>query len=829
MQQPNSIEKTPIKYPSRPNRNPNIEEKDRKIRAICNLRQITLNTSDIKLRQYAIHFEPEIAEDNLPLKKKIIHQLNNELKKHFKRYLPSGDTLFAAGKNLPENIPLETKNDSDDTLYKVQLVLTKNIIDCRNIRTITKEHIKIKHVVELMIKKIIHFNNHIIRFDDGFYDYNDSEFFGRDGKATIYHGYSTAVCITENGLFLRLNDKNKMITGKTAYEKMIELSKKYNGNMFNESYIRDIKDYFIGKTVVTKYGIYRPYRIGDVLTDKNLTNTTLNMTNGEGKSETVSLKNYYKIQYNINIKNELQPLFVDEDSMKKEDSKKRYIVPELVYLTGIDELEERDRADIIAKSKYQPPLKIKKIEKGMLYLTNTEKKIPYKKNKQQTDHLSPNDVRNEWGINFGESFVQVEGRVLPLPELEFGGCRPEKPLINHGRLRQKKDKLGVNFDGNNCCLITFNNLINLAKGDCDNLCKACGAFGISFKFPHLIKLNSSNNDDLIQELHNLKIDQNKKMVIVVLDRNTKHLYPLIKDFLYTEKGITSQFMLHDENPNKGGKKKQNMSYYSGVLNQMVVKAKGELFGLKFCNGMDSGPSMIIGIDSSKLSQGKGNKYVVSASYNRKFNKFYTDIGNGTNAEDDRTLVKLLSNCLRNFKDNNNILPNTVVIYRQGGNEKQTEKIIKKELPKILDLFSGKESDEFYKNEKPRLTVFSVNKKTDLKFFEPVNNGYKNIPMGTVIDKDVISPELFEFYLQCPDVDRGCASPVHFLCIYNDNKSMSLNDYEDVSFKQSFYYWNWPGPIRVPAALKYAEVANTFSNKYLTHEVKDELKDSPYYI
>ena len=822
-----STNKSLIVYPSRPKRDSHLEEKDSKINIICNLRQISLNSSDNQIRQYAIHFEPEIAEDNLPLKKKILRQIREDLHKNFKKYIQGGDTLFVCGKNLPEKIVLETKVD-DNILYKVQLVLTKNIIDCRNIRSRAKDNIKIKNLVEILVKNIIYSNNHIVKFDDrSFYDYFDVETFGRDGKGKIWHGYSTAVCITENGLFLRINDKNKMITGKTAYSKMIELSKKYNGNMNNENYLRDIKAYFIGKTVVAQYGNFRAYRIGDILIDKNLINTTLNMINSDGNSETVNLKNYYKAQYNINIKNDQQPLFVDLDSMKEEEKKKRYIVPELVYLTGIDELEERDRADIIAKSKFQPSVKVKKIEKGMSYLSQTNKKIINKKNKK-IELPSPNEIRNEWGITFGDKFVQVQGRCLPLPELEFGGGRPEKPQIGHGRFRQKKDKVGVNFDGENCCLITFNHLVNLAKVDCDNLCKACGAFGISFKLPLLIKLNSTNNADLIKELHNINIDKNKKMVIVILDRNTKNLYPLIKDFLYTEKGITSQFMLHDENPNKGGKKKQNMSYYSAVLNQMVVKANGELFRLQFCQGMDSGPSMIIGIDVSKVSG--GNKYVVSASYNRKFNKFYTDIGNGSNTQDDKTLINLLSNCLVNFKKNNNdCLPKTVIIYRQGGNEKQTEKIIRNELPKILSLFNGNEKDDLYKNEKPKLTVFTVNKKTDLKFFEQTNNGYKNIPMGTVIDKDVISPELFEFYLQCPDVDRGCASPVHFLCVYNNNENMTINDYEDVSYKQSFYYWNWPGPIRVPAALKYAEVANTFSNKYLTHEVKDELKDSPYYI
>ena len=813
--------KTPIVYPKRPKRDFHIEEKERKMKVVCNLRQISLTSSHNQIRQYAIHFEPEIAEDNYPLKKKLLRQLREELHKNFQKFIQGGDTLFVCGANLQEKVVLETKLDS--TLYKLQLVLTKNIIECRDIRTRAKDHIKIKNLIEILIKNIIHANNHIVKFSDGsFYDYFDVETFGRDGKGKIWHGYSTAACITERGLLIRINDKNKMITGKTAYEKMLELSKKYNGNMNNENYLRDIKSFFIGKTVVAQYGNFRAYRIGDVLIDKNVTNTTFNIVNSEGKTETLTLKNYYKSQYNISIKNDSQPLFVDKDTMELEN-KKRYLVPELVYLTGIEELEERDRADIIAKSKFQPSVKVKKIEKGMTYLNNKNKKVINKKNKK-IELPSPDEVRQQWGISFGDSFIEVEARYLNTPDLEFGGGRPEKLQISHGRFRQKRDISGVNFDNNNCCLITFNHLVNLAKEDCDNLCKACVAFGITFTLPTLLKLNNSSNNGLIQELRSLKIDNNKKMVIVILDRNTKNLYPIIKDYLYTEKGITSQVMLHDENPHKGGKRKQNMSYYSAVLNQMVVKSKGELFRLHFCKSIDSGPSMIIGIDSSKIQN--GNKYVISASYNRKFNKFYTDIGNSTNKEDDNTLINLFKNCLDNFKKiNNGHKPQNVIIYRQGGNEKQTEKIMRNELPKILALFNG----EYEKDYKPKLTVFTVNKKTDLKFFENVNGGYKNIPMGTVIDKDVISPDLFEFYLQCPDVDRGCASPVHFLCVYNNNDDMTINDYEDISYKQSFYYWNWPGPIRVPAALKYAEVANTFSNKYLAHEVKDELKDSPYFI
>ena len=135
--------KISIVYPTRPKRDTHLEEKERKTTVICNLRQISVASSSHKISQYAIHFEPEIAEDNFPLKRKLLRQVKDELHKYFQKYIQGGDTLFVTSGNLQEKIVLETKLDT--TLYKIQFVLTKNIIDCRNIRTRAKDHIKIKN------------------------------------------------------------------------------------------------------------------------------------------------------------------------------------------------------------------------------------------------------------------------------------------------------------------------------------------------------------------------------------------------------------------------------------------------------------------------------------------------------------------------------------------------------------------------------------------------------------------------------------------------------------------------------------------------------------
>ena len=809
-------------YPKKPKRDPAKDSSIKKIRVLCNLKRIDLGGESKKVQQYAIHYEPIIADDNYPLKRKIIRELRKDLTGEFERFAQAGDTIFVFSKNPKEKVSLETT--IGNILYKVTFVRTLNSVDCRNINTKTRDNIKVKSFIESVIKNIFMANNHMVRFDDrSFYDYNNPSEFGRSG-AKIWSGYSTAVTITENGLFLRVNDKNKLITGKTAYDKMREIGQKY-GNIKSEDSQREISEYFKGRTVIATYGNYRAYRIGDISFDRSINNTEFDFEK-EGKKSKINIKNYYKQQYKIDLKMEDQPLLIEELPRRRRDKDQdnpptiRFLIPELVYLTGIDELDERDRADIIAKSKFQPNEKIKRIEKGFSYLKNTEKK-KIKKKETLVELHSPNEIRMEWGININNNFVEVEAQYLPIPKLEFRD-KAEVPQLRNGRFRQQADYKPVEFDKNNCMLITFNELVNLAQEDCNQISRAGVNLGVKFSLPKLENLGQKKRgDELLNELKRINYNDGKTIAIVVLDKSTKNLYPFIKDFLYTQSGLTSQFMLHDENP-RGGRKKQSMSYYSAVLNQMVVKSKGELFKINFPDKISNKPSMIIGIDSTKTKQ--GTKYVLSASFNKNFNKFYTDIK--VDKEDHKALNELLTSALDHFKKiNRDYKPTSVIIYRQGGNEKQTEKLIRTELPKIIEFFNGGYEAEY----NPHLTIFSVNKRTDLKFFEKSNGGYRNLPSGTVIDKEVISPEVFEFYLQCPEVDRGTGSPVHFLCLHNDNEDMTVNDFEEITYMQSFYYWNWSGPIRIPAALKYAEVANTFSGKNLKGEVIPKLKDSPYFI
>ena len=822
-----SINSKIIEYPKKPKRG---EVFKKSLNIICNLKQINFKEAlkGKHIMTYEISFIPELnnEKENYFLKKKILRTLKEDLTGIFENYFLIGNTIFVCTKKCKDKITLETK--VSDVEYQVIFKKISNEFNCEKIENNSQDDIRKKKIfVENIIRNIITANNHIIKFNDGaFYDYYDIETCPFKKKCKIWNGYSTNVLITERGLLLQIIDKNIMITGLTAYEKMKEISQKYGNDIKNENSKKDIMAFFKGRTLITQYGNYRSYKIGDIDFDRTVENTTFNIEEKDGTQNTISIKDYYETKYKIVFKYDDQPLFIEENKNEK-NSKLKYLIPELLYITGNDELDIKEKEDFFLMNKKMstPYEKLKKLTKGISYLTKEEKKRIVK-NGENVDFPSPKDIKEQWGINFSENFLELRGGVLPLPQIKFFEKNFEEIKLISGKFKIQKVLTPMTFDEKNCLLLTFRNLVDIAKNDCEQITKSAQAFGLQFSLPELHIIEHTKKNEIIPDLEKINFNSGKKMAMIVLDQNTRNLYPTIKDYIYSQAGIASQCMLHDEQarPNIN---KFSMSYYSAVLNQMVVKAQGELFEIKFCDKLSKGKSMIIGIESSRFKD--KIKYHLSASYNENLNKFYND-GKSANIKENHidTLLFLLKNALDHFsKNNKNTLPETVIIYREGMyNDLSNDKFVKNEIIEIEKFFKG----NYRENYKPKLTVFNVNKRTNLKFFEKLEkDSYKSVPIGTCIDDEVTTPELFEFYLQCMEYEKGVSIPVQYLCLFNNNEDLTMTDFEEITFNQSYYRWNTSGPTRIPVALANAEEMNRYHSKYLTHDVLNSLKDSPYFI
>ena len=822
-----SINSKIIEYPKKPKRG---EVFKKSLNIICNLKQINFKEAlkGKHIMTYEISFIPELnnEKENYFLKKKILRTLKEDLTGIFENYFLIGNTIFVCTKKCKDKITLETK--VSDVEYQVIFKKISNEFNCEKIENNSQDDIRKKKVfVENIIRNIITANNHIIKFNDGaFYDYYDIETCPFKKKCKIWNGYSTSVLITERGLLLQIIDKNIMITGLTAYEKMKEISQKYGNDIKNENSKKDIMAFFKGRTLITQYGNYRSYKIGDIDFDRTVENTTFNIEEKDGTQNTISIKDYYESKYKIVFKYDDQPLFIEENKNEK-NSKLKYLIPELLYITGNDELDIKEKEDFFLMNKKMstPYEKLKKLTKGISYLTKEEKKRIVK-NGENVEFPSPKDIKEQWGINFSENFLELRGGVLPLPQIKFFEKNFEEIKLISGKFKIQKVLTPMTFDEKNCLLLTFKNLVDIAKNDCEQITKSAQAFGLQFSLPELHIIEHTKKNEIIPDLEKINFNSGKKMAMIVLDQNTRNLYPTIKDYIYSQAGIASQCMLHDEQarPNVN---KFSMSYYSAVLNQMVVKAQGELFEIKFCDKLSKGKSMIIGIESSRFKD--KIKYHLSASYNENLNKFFND-GKSANIKENHidTLLFLLKNALDHFsKNNKNTLPETVIIYREGMyNDLSNDKFVKNEIIEIEKFFKG----NYRENYKPKLTVFNVNKRTNLKFFEKLEkDSYKSVPIGTCIDDEVTTPDLFEFYLQCMEYEKGVSIPVQYLCIFNNNEDLTMTDFEEITFNQSYYRWNTSGPTRIPVALANAEEMNRYHSKYLTHDVLNSLKDSPYFI
>ena len=815
-----------IQYPKKPSRG--IVPK-KSLSIICNLKTISFKEAlkGKHIMTYEISFLPEIPneKENINTKRKLLRQLKEDLVGIFEQYYLIGNTIFVCTKKCKEKITLETKLGEIE--YQVIFNKISNNLDCSKIIHKSQNDIRTKIFVENVIKNIITANNHIIKFSDGaFYDYYDIESVPFKKRYKIWNGYSTNVLITERGLLLQIIDKRIIITGLTAYEKIIEIAKKYNNDYKNENSKKEIMAFFKGRTLITQYGNYRSYKIGDIDFDRNVDNTTFNFEEKDGTQRTITIKEYYLNQYKIKFKYDEQPLFIEENKNEK-NSKLKFLIPELLYITGNEEFDSKEKEDfyLLNKKMNTPNEKINKLKKGINYLSNKEKKTIIK-NGENLEFPSPSDVTLQWGINFSDDFLELNAALLSFPQIKFFSQNFEDIKLINNKFKIKKVLTPINFDEKNCLLLTFKNLISTAKNDCEQITKSAQAFGLQFSLPELHIIEHTNKNELIHDLEKINFNDGKKMAIIVLDDKTKNLYGIIKDYIYSQAGIASQCMLHDEQT-KPSINKFSMSYYSAVLNQMVVKAQGELFEIKFCDKLPKGKSMIIGIEYSKF---KDNiKYHISASYNENLNKFYTD-GKSVNIKENTidTLLLLLKNALDFYSSkNSNTLPNTVIIYREGiYSDLSNDKYVKNEITELEKFFSG----NYQENYKPNLTLFNVNKRTNLKFFQKLEkNEYKSVPIGTCIDEDVVTPDVFEFYLQSMEYEKGISIPVQYLCLFNNNEELTMTDFEEITFNQSYYRWNSNGPSKIPVALANAEEANKYCSRYLTHDVLPCLKNSPYFI
>lgn len=115
---------------------------------------------------------------------------------------------------------------------------------------------------------------------------------------------------------------------------------------------------------------------------------------------------------------------------------------------------------------------------------------------------------------------------------------------------------------------------------------------------------------------------------------------------------------------------------------------------------------------------------------------------------------------------------------------------------------------------PTVTFIVVRKRVHTRIFKESTNQenyYENPPAGTVIDHSITRRGLFDFYLVSQNMRHGTATPCHYVVIENECE-LPADILQQLSYKLTYQYFNWPGSVRVPAPCQVIEIY-LFDNEY----------------
>ena len=861
-------------YPLMPNKNKGLRNtQPNNVLITTNLYELIFIDESHKFTLYNVSILPEIATDNFPLKRLIHETIGSKLPSSFKKFFWAGDNLYA----------LITEERNQNYSYKEMTEEIKNIkynitikklkeITLRKVNDFNGENQKVKSIIENLFRNILMKNPKVIKFQDRTIfeiDIKNIVSVNNQNQGNIYKGFITSAHITESGLYMLINNKNKLITGKTALKKMVEIrSKLKEKNMANREIFDEINNYFSShRTVLTGYGSIKTYKIKEVNFDKSPQNTNISIKDCNGIKKSISIINYYKNQYNIDIKDINQPLLEAENNIKTKNQKllpsgknnnnekdvdyKIYLVPELVYITGIeDDGNQNNRRNncrnIINKTKGNPSIKMSAIN-GIKDLVNSTQHKIIQRNGIQIEEKSPYDLTKEWGINLGSNLT-FGGRIIQQPHIFFKKdnlVEPRNGLFRAGNpIKMRiitKDNIFFIYDKSERYdhRKIFNDLMNKFRSK---------HFEFSDDFhPNKVQgfglENTSNWESISKSLRNIKVNKGDSFGIIFCSSQLEKFYEKLKNYFMSQLNISTQHVITKkiDDPKRGNSiqfnlvdqiniKRGGTNYYINFNKEGIIK-NGEVF-------------LIIGLDADR----KNNKitYSMTSTRSPNLNEFLTQekTVNDNNQDKNTTLRKMFEEAINEINKHSPHSPDYIIIYRQGGNDIRNKILYINEggnFTDILKLYREKYKDKNNFNFKnTKLYYICCNLKSDLKFFETDNRNvtkvFFNPKSGLIVDDNVTQKNKYEFYLQPQYVNekQGTATPCHYQIMHydedpNEENNLKIENLEKLSFYLCFYYWTWSGSIRMPYLLKMSNTAMTFYNKIFDNGESYYYFKKPTYI
>ncbi|XP_072043848.1 piwi-like protein 1 [Amphiura filiformis] len=750
---------------------------------------------DWHLYQYHVEFNP-------PCDSKRLRQflVRSQSENHFGKALAFDGMVLFLVRRLPERVTKILSRKKDGTDVELTVTLTNELPPNSPICL---------QVYNIIFRKVL---SMIGMEQVGRHYYNPNK------PATIpqhhlmlWPGFITSILQYEKDVMLMADVSHKILRSDTVVDILYELLKTKGRGRFKEEATRAL----VGEIVLTEYN-NKTYRVDDINWDMNPKSTFKKFDGTE-----ISFVEYYKTNYEKNIEDMDQPLLISRPKKREERQAAArgqelgpvMLIPELCMLTG---LSDETRAnfhvmkDIATHTRISPD---KRIQTMMEF---------------NRDFAKPEvrEYTETWGLRFDDKLHQFEGRTLPsekIKQKDRGGKQyvqyTYKPADAEWSREMRGYQLLTSVDLNEWAVLYTQRDTPKAQDFVQTMMKVAPAMGMKVKDPATCCLGDDRAETYLQTIRG-GVQPTTQMVVCILPTNRKDRYDAIKKCCCLEHPVPSQVILG----RTLSKKPTLMSVATKIAMQINCKLGGELWALE----IPLKSTMIIGIDNYHDSSTKGRSVCgVVCSMNKDFTRYYSDCTfQHTGQELIDGLRPILLAALKKFYEINGALPDKVIVYRDGVGDGQLPAVVEHELPQMLEMLKAIGPDY-----NPKVAVVVVKKRINNRFFyapNPNANTHANPPPGTIIDKDVTKPDLYDFFLVSQSVRQGTVTPTHYNVIW-DTSGLKLDHIQRLTYQLCHLYYNGRGTIRVPAPCLYAHKLAFLVGQSLHKQPSRDLSDRLFFL
>ncbi|XP_033328474.2 argonaute 3 [Megalopta genalis] len=618
-------------------------------------------------------------------------------------------------------------------------------------------------------------------------------------KLEVWPGYVTSISEYQGGLKLCLDAKHRVMRTETVRDIMMSFGQKPN---FRDLVTKEI----IGLSVFTRYN-NRTYRVDDIAWDKN---PTYVFEKGEDK---ISLLDYYKQHWNLQIQDAKQPLLVNCAKIKTTTGQTQeqivLLVPELCYIASLTDSIRSDfriMKDLDEVTKMSP---------------NARRDVLKHFVQEVQSNDIPRDILAEWGLSLENELVNFKGRLLEPEEIIFGRDKRFKSLphksVDWGNVVSRNPMLRTT-DLNQWCILHCQKDTRSTREFIEMFKKVSKAMGVTTREPQIICLRDDRTESYVQELRR-NIQRNINLMVVVFPTNRTDRYSAVKRICCVEMPVPSQVII-SRTISRADKLKS-------ITEKIALQINCKLGGALWTLAIPMENCMICGIDVYHGGIGQSTKGSVAgfvASLDKLLTTWHSKIClQGRHQELMDMLQVCMTSALKAYYKHNKRYPDRIIVYRDGVGDGQIDTVGKYEVKQLLVAFKNIEP-----NYQPTLTVIAVHKRINTRLFATCPRGLENPLPGSVVDTCITRSEVYDFFLVSQNVRMGTVSPTRYIVVY-DNKNMKAEHIQRLTYKLCHLYYNWPGTVKVPAPCQYAHKLVSLVGQNIQMEPHQCLSDTLFYL